>query len=92
MALMIVTLKIMPENPEVDLEALKPKVLAEIERFAGKGNTKEEIVPIAFGLSALQIIFIMDESLGSTDPLETTLKGLEGVNSVEILDMRRAIG
>ena len=34
----------------------------------------------------------MDESKGSTDALEEDIKGIEGVNSVETVDVRRAIG
>jgi translation elongation factor EF-1beta len=34
----------------------------------------------------------MDEKLGGTDPLEAKLSEIEGVNSVEVIDVRRAIG
>ena len=53
---------------------------------------KTEQEPIAFGLKALKITFVMDEDKGSTDPLEETLKNLDGVNSVETIDVRRAVG
>jgi len=92
MANAIITLKIMPESPDVDLDAIKVKALAEIETFAGKGDTKVEIEPIAFGLKALKIIFIMDESIGSPEPVEKKIAEIEGVNSAETVDVRRAVG
>jgi elongation factor 1-beta len=88
----IVTLKIMPESVEVDLENLKNKLLDIIKEFAGEGDTKTEEEPIAFGLKALKILFIMDESLGSTETLEESIKAVEGIQSVEVTDVRRAIG
>ncbi len=92
MANAIVTIKIMPENPEVDLGGVEEKAKKHIEEYAGKGDTKTEIEPIAFGLKALKITFIMDENLGSPDELEEKLSGLEGVNSAETIDVRRAVG
>lgn len=92
MANAIVTVKIMPEDPSVDLEKVKAHALNDIEHYAGKGDTKVEIEPIAFGLKALKITFIVDEKLGSPEPLERKLEKIEGVNSVETVDVRRAIG
>lgn len=92
MANAIITIKIMPTSPEVDLMTLKTQILEKIEAFAGKGDTKSEIEPIAFGLNALNIIFIMDENLGSPDVLADQIVEFEGVNSAEITDVRRAIG
>ena len=53
---------------------------------------KIEEQPIAFGLKALNIIFVMDEAKGSTEPLEDSVSDIEGVQSVEITDVRRAVG
>lgn len=92
MALAVVTLKIMPVDPEIDLSVVEIKAKEKIAAFAGKGDTKTEIEPIAFGLKALKIIFIMDEKKGSTESLEKDIETIEGVNSVEVTDVRRAIG
>ena len=67
---------------------LKEKIAA----FAGQGETKTEIEPIAFGLKALKIIFVMDEAKGSPDPVAEEIVQIKGVNSAEISDVRRAIG
>lgn len=92
MATAIATMKIMPDSPDVDMEALEAKVQVEIAKFAGEGDTRTEIEPIAFGLKALKITFVMDEELGSPDALEEPITKLEGVNSFEIIDVRRALG
>ena len=47
---------------------------------------------IAFGLIALKITFVMNESKGNIDPLEDQLRNIDGVNSVEVIDVRRTIG
>lgn len=92
MANAIVTIKIMPEDPSIDLKKIEHQALKEIEHFAGKGDTKIEIEPIAFGLKAIKITFIVDEKLGGPDVLERKIEEIEGVNSVETIDVRRAIG
>jgi|TARA_B100001971_G_C18267464_1_gene594909 elongation factor 1-beta len=92
MANVVVTLKIMPESPEVEFSLIQNKAEEEIKKFAGNTETKTELEPIAFGLKALKIIFVMDESKGSTEPLEESIKTISGVNSVEAIDIRRAIG
>ena len=91
MADVIITLKIMPESPETDLGALESLATAHIAKFGGEvGKVEKE--PIAFGLVALKLLFVMDEKIGSTEALENTIAGEAGVNSVEITDVRRAIG
>ena len=92
MAKVVVTIKIMPESPSVNLEAVQKTALSKIEKFAGKTEHKIEIEPIAFGLKALKIIFVMDESQGSTEPIENSVSEIKGVMSVEVTDVRRAIG
>ena len=82
----------MPESPEVDMEGLKVICLSKIKDFAGEGETKVEIEPIAFGLKSLNIKFVMNEELGSTEPLENSINEVEGVASIEVIDVRRAIG
>ena len=92
MADVIITLKIMPESPEIDLNSLEEQAKNHIKEFAGNAEFKTEQEPIAFGLKALKIIFVMDENKGSTESLEQKIKNVEGINSVEVVDVRRAIG
>jgi elongation factor 1-beta len=92
MAMAVITLKVMPASPEVNLEELEIKVKEEIVKFAGEGETKTEIEPVAFGLKALKILFVMDENKGSPDPVAEIVDKFEEVNSAEISDVRRALG
>ena len=91
MADVFVTLKIMPESPETDLEKIKVKASELIANFEGKVHKSEE-KPVAFGLKALEIMFIMNEAKGSTEKLETQISEMDDVVSVDVIDVRRAIG
>ncbi|MBN1386587.1 elongation factor 1-beta [Candidatus Woesearchaeota archaeon] len=91
MADVIVTVKIMPESPEVDLSKIQEQATKMISDFGGEVGKAEE-QPIAFGLKALIIMFVMNESIGSTDRLEENIATIKGVNSVEVPDVRRAVG
>jgi len=92
MAFSVVTIKVMPESPEVDLGKLEVNVKKAIVKYAGKGETRVSVEPVAFGLKALKIIFVVDEARGGTDNLEKEVSNIKGVNSVEVIDVRRAIG
>nr|MBA4405362.1 elongation factor 1-beta [Nanoarchaeum sp.] len=93
MARAVATLKVMPSSPETDLHKLELKVKELIYKFVKeKTETKVEIEPVAFGLKALIIFFVMDEKLGSPDPIAEQVEEFEEVNSAEITDVRRAIG
>ncbi|MBI2107442.1 elongation factor 1-beta [Candidatus Woesearchaeota archaeon] len=92
MARIVVTLKIMPESPETDFDSIEIETKKLIERFVGRTETKTEFEEIGFGLKAMKLTFIMDESKGSTDALEDQIRNVDGVNSVEVIDVRRTIG
>lgn len=92
MAKVVVTMKIMPEGTETNLEELKEKVEKEIKEFNGNLDIKIEEEPIGFGLTALKFLFVMEEEKGSTDPLEEKLKNIEGIGNAEVTDVRRTIG
>ncbi|MBW2981129.1 elongation factor 1-beta [Candidatus Woesearchaeota archaeon] len=92
MANAIVTVKIMPASPEIDMESLKEKALKDITAFNEGKETKTGIEEVAFGLKALNIIFVMDEAKGSPDPVAEKISAYEEVNSAEVTDVRRAVG
>jgi len=91
MAKVIITFRIMPESTDTNLNAVEEKASEAIIAFGGEPG-KTEIEPIAFGLKALKIFFIMDEEKGSTEELEKKINSLEGVESCEVIDVRRAVG
>ena len=92
MAQVVITLKIMPSSLQIDLIKIEHEAKAKIANFSQNDEMRSEQEPIAFGLKALKITFAMDENKGSTDSLEEGIKKIEGVNSVEVIDVRRAVG
>jgi len=87
----LIKLKIMPSSVEEDLEKIREKVKESVEEYGGR-NVRFEEEPIAFGLKAVITIFVLEEEGKEIEPLEENLRGMEGVSSVELLDIRKAIG
>lgn len=90
MGIAAVKIRILPNSPEVDLEKLKSSIKSMIEENGGK-NCKFEEEPIAFGLKALIAFFAWSEE-AELEPLENSLKEIDEVSSVQVIDMRRALG
>ncbi len=91
MAQVIVTLRVMPTNIKINLSNIEKEVIKKIDSFGGKiGKVNQE--PIAFGLIALIISFFSDESKSNLDPLEESIKNIKDVESVNIIEVRRAVG
>ncbi len=75
-------IRVMPEGPEVDLEALKAtlkKMAPEIHQI-----TEE---PIGFGLKALMVVAVVGDQGGQTDRLEELLSSAPGVERAEIREV-----
>ncbi len=92
MAKVVITLRIMPDSPDANLDKVEQQAIKKIKDFVGSTEIKRELEPVAFGINALKIIFVMDENLGSTEELENNISKIDNVNSVEVIDVRRAIG
>ena len=90
MSLIAVKIKLMPSSPESDLEGIEKKVKETLEKQDAK-NPGFEIQPIAFGLKAIIVSFGWPEEK-ELESLEEELKKIENINSVETIDLRRAIG
>ena len=90
MGIALVTIKMMPTSPDVNLDEIQESAKKVVEENGGdRVNFKTE--PIAFGLNAVIINFALDESK-SIDDIENPLKEIENVNSAEVIDFRRAFG
>lgn len=92
MARVVITFRIMPNDTGIDLSAVEDEAKKRIIDFCNSKEFKSQIEPIAFGLKALNLIFVMDESIGSTEELERKISEIKGVESVEVTDVRRAVG
>ena len=78
----VATLKIMPESPDVDLEALKAAIQAAMPAEAEFHKIEEE--PIAFGLVALNLIFIIEDGEGGTESTEEAMAKFMHENELDL--------
>lgn len=76
---MAVTIRVMPEGTEVDLNELERR----IRELAQVTSVSRE--PIAFGLEALLLVAIVPDAAGGSEPLERALQELPGVGSVQVV-------
>jgi len=83
MGTVAVTFRIMPEDPETDLEEIKARVRKALGGFVRE--MKEQ--PVAFGLVAILAIAVMKDTEGGSDELEQSLAAIPGVGSVETVDV-----
>ncbi|MDP1695435.1 MAG: elongation factor 1-beta [archaeon] len=90
MATVLLIVKIMPDSPSTDLEAIKNLAKVSMEKENAQSITFEE-KPIAFGLKAIFMKFSFPEEKG-TDIVETILSKIPHVSSITIEDYRRAFG
>ena len=77
-----VIVRVMPESPDVNLEQLK-KALK--QTLPGIQEIREE--PIGFGLKALKLVAVVNDSGGETDAVEKALSGVPGVERAEIVEV-----
>jgi len=85
MAEVILGLKVMPKDLDVDLDQLEKSIISEInpERIQRQ--------PIAFGLVALLITVIVQDAEGEVDRVENNIKSIGGVGEVEVTGLTRSL-
>ena len=77
--------RVLPEGLEVDLDALNQSLVKALPEGAViKASEKK---PVAFGLNALHILVVMDDKKGGADAVEAALSEVDGVQSVEMIEM-----
>jgi elongation factor 1-beta len=92
MAKAIITFKLMPESPEVDLVPIKDKAL-EIAREAGSiGEMQSKEDPIAFGLKAVLVLAMYEVEGGDFEATAAKMQEIENVKSAEVAKMDLAMG
>ena len=75
-------IRVMPESPDIDLEALKAALKETVPEIH---EIQEQ--PIAFGLKALMVVAVVSDQGGQTDQLETKLSSVPGVERAEIVEV-----
>ncbi|RLG78802.1 MAG: elongation factor 1-beta [Thermoprotei archaeon] len=83
MARVLVVVKVLPEDINIDLGELKDRIGQSLpEGYEIKGY---DVEPIAFGLRALRLYIFMPENVeGGTEPLENAIASVSGVSQVEV--------
>jgi elongation factor 1-beta len=80
-------IKVMPESPEVDLDALQDRLEAALPEGAKiRGFERDDV---AFGLVALLPTVVVPDDAGGTEAVEEAFAGVEDVESVEVESVGR---
>ena len=79
----VAVIKVLPSDVEV-FDAMKEKILASFDNIK-----KNEVEPIAFGLKALNLTFVVGDGEGGTEPIENKLKEFSEVGEVEVVGLAR---
>ncbi|MEM3087447.1 MAG: elongation factor 1-beta [Halobacteria archaeon] len=81
------TVKVMPDGPKRDLQALRKSLASKVPVAIQLQGFREE--PVAFGLRALIASVTLEDAEGGTDALEEAWSRIEGVQSVQVLEVSR---
>ncbi|KUO43136.1 MAG: elongation factor 1-beta [Hadesarchaea archaeon YNP_N21] len=85
MADVAVTIMLMPESADVDMDAMESEVRSRVKVHSIQRE------PIAFGLQALKIIAVVPDAEGGTDALEEALAKVRGVGNVQVVGLTRLL-
>ncbi len=85
MAQVLVTLKVMPKEADVDIGKLE----SEIKSLINPDRIVKE--PIAFGLVALNVSKLVEDAEGQVEAMENKLRILDGVGEIEVIEVTRTI-
>jgi elongation factor 1-beta len=88
LAKVLVSVKLFPSEPDINMTQLKDKVTKSLEGRASIYKFEEE--PIAFGLVALIAhVMLPEDAGGQMQDVEDRLRNVEGINEVQVLVSRR---
>lgn len=87
MSKLVARIKMLPSESDSDMDSI-PKILKETlpEGFKLLAHKKE---PIAFGLYSLLADFTLDDSEGQMELLEESIRKVEAVGEIEVINVSR---
>ena len=87
MARLVARIRILPAEAESNLDAVVQSIKSSMpEGMEMKGNAME---PIAFGLKAIVGDFLLEDAEGQMDKLEDSIRGIDGVGELEVMNISR---
>ena len=92
MAKAIITFKLMPESPDVDLKLIKELALKIAREMGSIGEMQSKEEPIAFGLVAVLVMAMYDVDKADFDVIAAKMAEIENVQNAEVAKMDLAIG
>ncbi|MEM1688108.1 MAG: hypothetical protein QXY70_00325 [Nanopusillaceae archaeon] len=86
MGLVVITLKILPDSPEIDPLNFLNDVKKIIENFGGR-YIQHDIKPFVFGLKSLEIKFSYPDTEFREEEFLNKIREIEGISSAEITNV-----
>ena len=80
-------IKVMPQDPELDLSVLQERLETSLPEGAKINDVDQE--EVAFGLTALYPTVIVPDDAGGTEAVEEAFRSVEGVESVTVEEVGR---
>jgi len=88
LARVLASIKIFPNDANIDLNALKARIQSSLP--SGSTVQKFDEEPVAFGLVALiAYVVLPEDAAGQMDQVEDAIRSIDQVSQIEVLRMSR---
>jgi elongation factor 1-beta len=87
MSQLLVRTKVLRKEADINLGEIENQIKANLPQGMSVRSTREE--PIAFGLNALMLDFLIEEKEGATDELENAVRKSDLISDLQVLGVSR---